>query len=104
MTLELTIIENNKENKENNDKNKILLDENIGDIDSDKMNFNNEQLIKKYNYCVYSSVLFLLLAILARIYKYRKLAISLFVLFITSIIFHSNKNNITRVFDKLLLS
>ena len=52
---------------------------------------------------MYSSLLFLILSVIAKYYNYRELAISLLILFITSIIFHSNINTYTRVVDKIAI-
>ena len=94
MTLELTILENNSE-----EKNKKI--DNTDNID--KIDIKNENPINKYNPCVYSSFLFLILSVIAKYYNYRELAISLLILFITSIIFHSNINTYTRVIDKIAI-
>jgi hypothetical protein len=57
----------------------------------------------KLNSCVYTSFLFLCNSFLCYQYNYLLYSKLLFSLFITSIIYHSNRNNITKYIDMFLV-
>ncbi len=73
---------------------------------------NNEELINeiknekilltnKYNSCFYSSFIFLINVIIAYYYEYYIYSFLFLILFITSIIFHTKKNKISLLLDKI---
>jgi hypothetical protein len=70
-------------------------------MNNGKLVCKNILLTNKYNSCFYSSFIFLINVFIAYYYKYYIYSFLFLILFITSIIFHTQKNKISFIFDKI---